>query len=179
MKVMSPTISIFSVYVRVWGGIQSKFTGKHSQMCPCPSDAAQQGTEQGWGACQEKGLSHPSKIPSSSAADQQFRSWAMTHTTLLFHYPSGFFSIHSACHPQFFPDSTQITYITLSQPLQFPLNEFITTVRSSIAFDNISYVQILFTDPTDAWNVRSSSCFVVILATLHWGMKGKSETWLR
>lgn len=52
-------------------------------------------------------------------------------------------------------------------PLQLPLNEFITTVRSLIAFNNISYVQILFTDPTDTWNVRSSSCFIVILATLH------------
>lgn len=93
--------------------------------------------------------------------------------------PVRVFSIHLACYPQFFSDSSQITSITLSQPLQLPPNEFIATVRSLIAFNNISYVQILFTDPTDAWNVRSSSCFMVILATLYWGMKGKRETWLK
>lgn len=177
MKRISVTISIFNVCVRVWGDIQRMFTGKPFQMVACPSEAAEQGAGQGWGACQEKGLSHPSEIPPSSAAHQ---SWAVTCTTLLHHYPLGaFFSIHLACHPQFFSYSSQITYITLSRPLQLPPNEFITTVRSLITFNNISYVQILFTDPPDTWNVRPSSCFIVILATLHWGKKGKGKTWLR
>lgn len=170
-QMMCPTISIFNVCVRVWGDTQPMFTGQHSQMGACPSEAAQQGAEQGWGACQEKGMPHPSKTPSSSAAHQQCRPWAVTLTTLFHHDPLGFFSIHLACHPQFFSDSRQSTYITLSQPLQLPPYEFIMTVRSFIAFNN-NYVQILFTVPTDAWNVTSSSCFIVILATLHWGMKG-------
>lgn len=114
MKVMSPAISIFNVCVRVWGDIQPMFTRKHSQMGACPGEYVQQGAEQGWGACQEKRLPHPFKTPSSSAAHQQCRSWAVTHSTLLHHYPSGVFSIDLACHPWFFSDSSQITYITLS-----------------------------------------------------------------
>lgn len=58
------------------------------------------------------------------------------------------FSIQSARHPQFFSYSSQITYIALNLPLQMPLNVFIMTVRSLIAVNNISYEQILFTDPT-------------------------------
>lgn len=119
-------------------------------------------------------LQNPSHLCCSSVV--QFLGCDPHHTAPSL--PIRFFSIHLARHPQFFSDSSQITYITLSQPLQLPPNGFITTVRSLIALNNISYVQILFTDPTDAWNVRSSSCFMVILATLHWGMKGKRETWL-
>lgn len=73
-------------------GVRSVITGMRWQMGACPSEAAQQGAKWGWGACQDKGLPHPSKIsPSSSAARQQCRSWAVTHTILLHHYPLGFF----------------------------------------------------------------------------------------
>lgn len=146
MKVMSPTISIWNVCIRVWGHIQPIFTGKHSQMVPALVMLLSRVLNRDEVPAKERDC----LTPSSSAAHQQCRSWAVTHTTLLPHYPLGFFSIHLACQPQFFSDSSQITYITPSQPLQLPPNEFITTVKSLIAFNNVSYVQILFTDPTDA-----------------------------
>lgn len=135
----SHNVSIFNGCVRVHGGVFSPrlVTG----------GAAQWGPKQGRGTCQERGLPHPSKTsPSSSAAHQPCRSRAVNHTRLLHHYPLVFFSVQLACHSQFFSYSSQITYLALSLPLQMPLNVFIMTVKSLIAFNNISYEQILFTD---------------------------------
>lgn len=130
------------------GGVQSVITGKRCQMDACPSEAAQRGAKGGRGTCREKGLPRPSQIsPRSSAARQQRRSWAMTHTIFLHRYPLGFScSVSSSSAVLFIFQSDHLHRITL--PLQRPLNVFIMTVGSLIAFNNISYEQILLTDPT-------------------------------